>query len=145
MSKRIEDQYFDVLQNIETAVVAIYDDEPDLLDVEVLDAIDALIRTYTWEKDGRGTPTLRLSARAQRVFDSSRRMCEWRLGRQSLSPGTIERDDAKPDDLTVSDVVLCVQRIRSSVRLWNKQGGRQGYLDYVRQFLGQRDRSAEER
>ena len=145
MSQRIEDRYFDVLQNIETAIVAVYDDQPDLLDVEVLDAIDALIRTYAWEKDGRGTPTLRLSDRAQRVFDASRRMCEWRLGRQSLNPGTVERDDAKPDDLTVSDVVLCLQRIRSSVRLWNKQGGRQGYLDYVRQFLGQGDRSTQER
>ncbi len=144
MNKRIEDQYFDVLQNIETAVVAVYDDQPDLLDVEVLDAVDALIRTYAWEKDGRGAPTLRLSDRAQRVFDSSRRMCEWRLGRQSLNPGTVEREDAKLDELTVSDIVLCLQRIRSSARLWNKQGGRQGYLDYVRQFLGQGDRSTEE-
>lgn len=140
MSKRIEDQYFDVLQNIETAIVAVYDDQPDLLDVEVLDAIDALIRTYAWEKDGRGAPTLRLSDRAQRVFDAARRMCERRLGRQSLNPGTAEREDAKLDGLTVSEIVLCLQRIRSSVRLWNKQGGRQGYLDYVRQFL----RSAEE-
>lgn len=142
---RVEDQYFDVLQNIETAIVAAYDDRSDLLDAEVLDAIDALIRTYAWEKDGRGAPTLRLSDRAQLVFDSSRRMCEWRLGRQSLNPGTVEQEDAKPDELTVSDVVLCLQRIRSSVRLWTKQGGRQGYLDYVRRFLGQRDRSAEER
>ena len=55
MSQRIEDRYFDVLQNIETAIVAVYDDQPDLLDVEVLDAVDALIRTYAWEKDGRGT------------------------------------------------------------------------------------------
>jgi hypothetical protein len=132
---RVEDQYFDVLQNIETAIVAVYEDQPGLLDVEVLDAVDALIRTYAWEKDGRGAPTLRLSDRAQRVFDSSRRMCEWRLGRQSLNPGTVKRGEAKPDELTESDVVLCLQRIRSSVRLWNKQGGRQGYLDYVRQFL----------
>ena len=133
---RVEDQYFDVLQNIETAIVAAYEDQPGLLDVEVLDAVDALIRTYAWEKDGRGAPTLRLSDRAQRVFDSSRRMCEWRLGRQSLNPGTVGREEAKPDELTVSDVVLCLQRIRSSVRSWSKQGGRQGYLDYVRQFLG---------
>jgi len=142
---RVEDQYFDVLQNIETAIVAVYEDESGLLDVEVLDAINALIRTYAWEKDGRGAPTLRLSDRAQRVFDSSRRMCEWRLGRQSLNSGTVERGETKPDELTVSDIVLCLQRIRSSVRLWNKQGGRQGYLDYVRQFLVQRDRSVEER
>ena len=73
---RVEDHYFDVLQNIETAIVAVYEDQPSLLDVEVLDAVDALIRTYAWEKDGRGAPTLRLSDRAQRVFDSSRRICE---------------------------------------------------------------------
>ena len=134
---RVEEQYFDVLQNIEGAIVAVYEDQPALLDIDVLDSIDALIRRYSREKEGRGAPAVKLSDRAQRVFDFAGRACEWRLGRQSMNPGESKRDDVQFDLLSVSELVLCLQRIRSSVRLWNKQGGRQGYLDYVRQFLSE--------
>ena len=47
---KIEEQYFDVLQNIETAIVAAYDDHPRLLDLDVMDALDVLIRSYTLEE-----------------------------------------------------------------------------------------------
>ena len=142
-SMRVEDQYSDVLQNIESAIVAVYEDQPALLDIDVLDAIDALIRRYSREQEGRGAPNVKLSDRAQHVFDFAGRICEWRLGRRSMNPGDAERDEVELDHLSVSEVVLCLQRIRSSARLWNKQGGRQGYLDYVRQFLSQAMRGAE--
>ena len=31
--------------------------------------------------------------------------------------------------------LLSLRRLRKSIRLWHKQGGRQGYLKYVREFL----------
>ena len=55
-SMRVEEQYADVLQNIESAIVAVYEDQPALLDIDVLDAIDALIRRYLREQEGRGAP-----------------------------------------------------------------------------------------
>ncbi len=132
---RVEEQYFDVLQNIEGAIVEVYKDQPRLLDIDVIDSFDVLIRRYSREKEGRGAPAVKLSDPAQRVFDLAGRVCEWRLGRQPMNPGEPTRDDVAFDLLSVSELVLCLQRIRSSVRLWNKQGGRQGYLNYVRQFL----------
>ena len=37
--------------------------------------------------------------------------------------------------LTAAELVLCLKRIRKSINFWNKQGGRQGYLEYVLEYL----------
>jgi len=132
---KIEDQYADILQNIEASIVAVYKDEPNLLDLDVLDALDALIRVYGWEREARGTPTLRLSQRAQHVYDMTRNTCEWILGRESLRPSIIERIQFKSGEKTISEILLCLKKIRSSVHFWNKENGRQGYLTYIRLFL----------
>jgi hypothetical protein len=139
---KVEEQYFDVLQNIETAIVTAYEDEPRLLDLDVTDALDVLIRSYALEEQGVSTRTLRLSGPAQRVHDVARRMCEWRLGRQPLNAA--DSTDGRPatGELSVAGLVLCLKRIRKSVRLWTERGGRQGYLDYIRHFLDDARRQA---
>jgi hypothetical protein len=130
------EQFYDVLQNIEFAILSVYENQPDLLDLDVIDALDALIRTYGAEQAARTPPKVRLSDRAERVFEAAARMCAWRLGR-----ATLNGDDAgmaiPPDERnSVSDIVVCLKRLRKSVHLWNEQGGRQGYLDYVAAFIG---------
>ena len=132
----IEDEYADVLQNIETAIVAVHGEEPDLLDLEVLDALQALIREYTAEERGKAVGAPRLSGRARKLYDTVGRTCEWRLGRGPLNPGEPAQSVA-PGALAASEIVLCLKRIRRSVELWNKEGGRQGYLNYIRPFLAQ--------
>ena len=138
---RVEEEYFDVLQNIETAIIAFYEEEPGLLDLEVLDALEVLIRGYTLEERGRTAGDTRLSERPQRVFDVTRRMCEWRLGRSPLNPGEPKPEEAKPASISVLEMIMCLKRLRKSVRRWNEQGGRQGYLNYVREFPGYADRA----
>ena len=132
---KVEEQYSDVLQNIETAIVTAYEDDPKLLDLDVIDALDALIRGYGLEEQGRDFRDPRLSGPAQRVHALSRSMCEWRLGRQPLNPGDPEGDRPPVGEISVAELVLCLKRIRKSVRLWNDKRGRQGYLEYVREFL----------
>lgn len=139
---KVEEQYFDVLQNIETAIVSVYEIDGRLLDLDVLDALDVLIGNYTLEEQGVGTRTSRLSGRAQRVHDMARRICEWRLGRQPLNTANLPTGRGTRGELSLAELVLCLKRIRKSVRLWNGQGGRQGYLDYVRQFLEDARRQA---
>ena len=141
----VEEQYLDVLQNIETAIVTAYEEDPRLLDLDVMDALDVLIRNYALEEQGVGTRTSRLSGPAQRVHDLARRICEWRLGRQPLNTADPLADRWASGDLSLAELVLCLKRIRKSVRLWNEQGGRQGYLDYVRQFFEDARRQAGER
>ena len=131
----IEEEYQDVLQNIEFGIVSVYRQDPALLDYDVLDALEALIRHYTAEEGGRNPPPLRLAERAQRVFDSAKNMCEWRLGRQKLLNKNNKPVDTGMKPITVSEIVTCLKRIHLSVRRWNKQGGRQGYLNFVKDFL----------
>jgi hypothetical protein len=127
------EKFYDVLQNIEYAIFGVYEQDATLLDLDVLDALDGLIRLYGAEEQNRTPPGLRLSERANRVFGAAQRMCEWRLGR-----GPLNKDEAAaPTDPenSVADIVVCLKRVRKSVRLWNEQGGRQGYLDYINQFF----------
>ncbi len=83
---KVEEQYCDVLQNMETAIVMAYEDDSRLLDLDVLDALEALIRNYPLEERGISIRTARLSGPAQRVHDLVRRICEWRLGHLQEPP-----------------------------------------------------------
>jgi len=62
----IDEKNLDVLQNIEFGVVVVYRADRALLDVDVKDAIDALVRHYRAEEEQRTPPVLRLGDRARR-------------------------------------------------------------------------------
>ena len=132
----LEEEYADVLRELETAIVRVHKHQPSLLDLEILDALEGLIRMYAWEKEGRGVPTSRLSDRPLQVFEACRKTCECWLGHQSFTAREIRlRENTDRESVTLDELLRCLKRIRSSVQLWNKEGGRQGYLNYVRQFL----------
>jgi hypothetical protein len=130
-----EDKYFDVLQNIEFGIVRIYREQPDLTDWDALDAIQALIRSYTAEMRGRSRPKIGLSDPSQAVFNSVEAMCEWRLGReQPLAEGG-QPPDVKMEPKTTDEIIACLKRVQKSINRWNKVGGRQGYLIFVSDFV----------
>lgn len=130
-----EEKYLDVLQNIETTIIRVRQRQPGLLDVEVLEAIEGLLRTYSWEVEKRGFPTMRLTGRSLEVFDKVHTVCEWRFGRATLD----EREEAglliENVELRPRDLLPCLKKIRGSIRFWTSEGGRQGYLTYVEQFV----------
>ena len=121
----------DVLQNIEFGIIQVYRADPSLIDVDAKDAIDALVRHYHAEEEQRTPPKLRLGERAERVFQSVQKMCEWRLGR-SLSPGEAAEFEV---GIPVPDLVKALRQIQKSIPRWSRQGGRKGYLDFVIQYL----------
>lgn len=135
MNRRVEEECTDVLQNIEAAIVAVFDNNPKLVDRDVLAAIDALIKTYTRFKSGRGLQSIGPPGRARTVYQQCFRICEWRLGKQPLNEDDSLEDDPQPGELPLSEMILCLKRIRKSIRFWHAQAGPQGYLKYVRQFL----------
>jgi len=135
-NQRFEDKYLDVLQNIEFGIVRVYRERPELTDWDALDAIEALIRHYTAEMQGKPHPPARLSGLPKLVFESVEAMCEWRLGRTQ----PIAEEDGRPIELeikpkTVDEIIACLKRIRRSIRLWNRRGGRQGYLNFVSKYI----------
>ena len=125
-----EDQYLDVLQNIEMAVVSVYREHNTLLDYDVDKVLNILWTEYRNEKQGKAVPAPRLGENALRVYERVKDMCEFRLGRSS----TIKTGGwfkAKPTPLSFDEVMDCLKRIRKSVALWTKEGGRQGYLYFI--------------
>ena len=129
----VEDEHTDVLQNIEFAIHSFRKENPTLLDLDVIEAFDALIRGYALEEQGRPWPPMRLGDRAAALVEACREVCGWRLGRTGLSTGR-GRHEAPPA-ITLAVLVQCFKRLRKSAKLWNEQGGRQGYLEYIGQFL----------
>lgn len=105
------------------------------LDLDVLDGLEAVIRRYVAETQGRVQPRTALSARASDVSAKVEKMCEWRLGRTSLrgESGPLEVSTSEAHD--VETIIACLKRVRKSVRFWNESAGRQGYLEYVKEFV----------
>src|SRR5690349_16352517 len=84
MTIPFEQEYEDVLQNIEFAIVGVYREHPEITDWTIETALDGLVRVYQAEGLGRAAPKLRLSEQEQQVFDRVRAMCEWRMGSEQL-------------------------------------------------------------
>jgi len=136
MTIPFEQEYEDVLQNIEFVIVSVYREHPEITDWTVETALDGLVRVYQAEGLGRAAPKLRLSEQEQQVFDRVRAMCEWRMGREWL---TVEDNQPVLPEMptkTLDEISACLKRIRTSVKRWNKSGGRRGYLDFVSQYIG---------
>jgi hypothetical protein len=134
----IEEEYQDVLMSMESAIVGVYRDNPEMSDFQVDQALEALGRAYLSEKGGKQMPLgkpspLPRSEPAQKVYQALKFICEWQLGREQIVD-----EEGQPmggGELDVDEILACLKRLRKSVSLWNKQGGSQGYLKYISQFL----------
>ncbi len=137
----VEEEYWDVLQNIEKAIISVYKVRQDLLDMEVEEALDGLIRTYSWEGEQRGTAPLQLTGRTREVFDTVRKVCEFQLGRRLLELSEQKELMLERKSLNAGELLLCLRQVRRSIHVWTSVGGRQGYLEYVRKFLEEAETS----
>jgi hypothetical protein len=128
----LEDVHLDVLQNIEFAIVSVYRKQHDLRDIEVMRALDALIDVYRAEARGHTPKDMSLTGAEDMVFQRTKEMCEYRLGRQ----GAVTRTQMPFEgDKTAHDILACLRKIRRSVERWHKRGGQQGYLQFVSEFV----------
>ena len=111
---KVEDEYTDVLQNIEFGIMQVFRADRSLLDLDAKDAVAALIRHYRAEQEQHVPPELRLGEKAQRIFDSVLPFCEWRLGRESPSqPPELGPGPEVP--ITLDEMVACLRRIQKSI------------------------------
>ena len=128
----LEEEYLDVLQNIEFAIVNVYRERNDLRDYEVMRALDALIDFYRAEARGHNPKEFHLPEKETLVFQRVQDMCEFRLGRGNLGSNVQAISIEKK---TADEILACLRKIRKSVDRWNKQGGKQGYLRFVSEFV----------
>ena len=129
----IETEYQDVLQNIEFAIVSVYHEQPELLDYDVETVLAALIQAYRAEQSQRPAKPPALNPLRQELYSRVHHMCEFRLGREDLSAAGGPEPELVPVGVDV--MILCLKRIRKSVKTWSKQGGRRGYLSFIEQYV----------
>lgn len=128
-----EDKYLEILQNIEAMIIHVYRGDSELLDYDVQDAVDALIRLYVAESRQHARPAIRLDVRPQKVFDNVLPVCEWRLGRTEALDEKVKGLKARV--ISLDEMIQCLKTIQKSIRLWNKERGRRGYLDFVKDYV----------
>ena len=134
MAESFENRYMAVLQNIESAIVAIYRQHSEMSDQNVKDVLDALMRRYPIEARGHSLPEPKFSSPTQELYESVRSMCDWQLGKESLIDENGQPLELEMSPKTISEIIACLKRIRLSVKT-HKSGGRRGYLDFVSQFV----------
>ena len=125
----IED-YQDVLQNIEGAVVQVWKQNPAMTNYVVMAAYDAAINYYRAVASQQPPKPVTLKGLDAKVFEAVQQICEWRSGR-APGPDPVEAAPIPPEDL-----VACLRKLRKSVDFWTKRGGRQGYMQYIEQYVG---------
>lgn len=130
-----EERYEDVLQNIEFGIIQVYRRHPEMTDWDALQAVERLLRDYQAEVKGRQVRPPSLRHLSQQVYDSAWTMCEFRLGREHLLDEDDRPLDLDVEPLSLDEIIACLKRIRKSINLWTREGGRQGYLTYVDQFF----------
>lgn len=135
---RFEEQYMDVLQNIESGIVMIYRKHPEIADYSVMRVIEALIEDYKAVRNKREPKPHNLSEPETLMHETVGRLCDWRIGRQSPDAedaADLDSEEPPPGDVTVDEMILCLRRILTSVKLWNRNNGRQGYLNFVSKYV----------
>ena len=131
----IVNEYMDVLQNIESAIVSVYKQQSDLTDYDVMRVLEAVVDAYSGEKIGRPPRKIRLSERESILLDYIREACELRLGRVQLEPGDALDNVRSIDVITIDELILCLKRLVASAKKWNKELGIRGYLNFINQFI----------
>jgi hypothetical protein len=130
-----EEQYMDVLQNIEFVVVSKWRRHPEMSDYAALRVYEAAIAHYNAVARGTAPKLDDLTGLDADVYQAVQGVCEWRLGHRALERDAFPKGAGTVTPIPVADLVLCLKRLRKSVERWNRTGGRQGYLEFISQFV----------
>ncbi|MDO9303119.1 MAG: hypothetical protein Q7T89_17150 [Anaerolineales bacterium] len=131
----IEDRYFDVLHNIESAIVSVYRVNPDLSDYEVDKALAVLCDSYRAGEQVKPYLLPAMNKNTDAVYAVTQRICDWRLGRDVKFETESGKSLPEVPPISVDEILVCLKRIRKSVAKWSKRGGRQGYLFFIADFI----------
>ena len=127
-----EPDNIDVLQNLEFAIVEVWRDNPEMTDHVALRAYEAARQFYRAELRGQSPKLPALAGLDAVTFDRLKSMCEFRLGRSTMSPDELE-EPIEP--ISVEELLTCLQELAKSVERHTRASGRQGYLRFIDEFM----------
>ena len=118
------EEYLEVLQDLESPAMWLYQQYPGLLDDQVLEAYDALIKTYTRKARGKEPKPVALDSLELRLYEAVEAIAEeWVTACPETGP--------EEPPLTIHELLNCLKRLRKSVRTWSAEEGPQGYLWFI--------------
>ncbi len=124
--------YLDILQNIENAILDVFETTPELRDPDIILALERLASQYTREKKKLPTLPVALPERSMLIFNAVRAACELRLDRTAL----VEIEDHEfAYRVPLRLLIPCIDRVLKSAHTWHKRDGQRGYLQFIGKFL----------
>jgi rRNA pseudouridine-1189 N-methylase Emg1 (Nep1/Mra1 family) len=75
---------------------------------------------------------IKLTGKSERVYKQLSGVAEILLDKPDM---LIEKGEENLLEVSAEDMLTCLKRLQSSLKLWTKEGGRQGYLNYISQFV----------
>lgn len=129
MTQRTEEKYFDQLMQLEFAVLGFFDDHADLTDAAVDSVYEELARRYRAEATAHEYRPSKLDGPRLELHGTLLPIAEMLVGRpDNVMPYAPVSAEAMQD---------IFKRLRSSLKKWNKEGGRRGYLTFLNGQLGE--------
>lgn len=119
----VEVDHEKILEAMESRTVALFRERPELTDHAARRVYEALRDRYRAIEAKREPKPHRLDGLDVVLFDRILAVCEDLLSTDCADPET-------PDTL-----FRCFKKLLQSLELWNKQGGRTGYLNYISRFM----------
>ncbi|HEX7680384.1 MAG TPA: hypothetical protein VF713_19790 [Thermoanaerobaculia bacterium] len=118
---------------LETFIDSYASTDESVIDLHVLEALEATRRLFAAEAQGRTFQPRLGDERVRELFAGLCGASELLLGR---APDDIDhRAMESSESIRIDSLVRCLKQLEKSVKLWTEQGGRKGYLLYIRQFL----------
>src|SRR5690242_8591494 len=106
MNANFEDQYLDVLQNIEWGLLATVKTQPELCDHDMLCVIEHTIAYYKSADKNDFLMGRKLTHSLQEIFQRVSSMCDWRLGARSM---TADNEPLTCEPISVDELLQCLK------------------------------------
>jgi hypothetical protein len=116
-----EEDYEDVLLSIESAIMGFYQADPSLIDTEVDTVFTWLVKYYQAKSQGRKSSYPQPKGTSANLLLKVQEICDIFVGENSLIVNQEKGEIQLPVKIrTYSEMVECLQRLKSSVKLWTK-------------------------
>ena len=127
----IHEEYLDLLQNLELAVVDVWRQHHEMSDYVAARAYEAAFQLYRAELRGHEPKPVTLTGLDAEAFEAVKAMCESPLGRRAkLGAG---RETIPP--VPLDKLCECLRELKRSVERHTRVDGRQGYLGFIDRYL----------
>ena len=132
---RVEEEFENVMMNIEMQVVDIARQNPKMTDWDVEKVYNALLKKYRAILKGRDVKEVSLGAPSDDLYFQVESVCDWLTGDAGFQNKDGDDVELGLEKVSHEDMVACLKRLRKSLKMWTKEGGRAGYINYISEFI----------